>query len=66
MSDKTKKPAVTETEVAASPVVVVDPKVDAAPVAELTIIEKMIKEINETTDKIIIDGKKYTTVAKRN
>lgn len=66
MSDKTKKPAVSETEVVASPVVVVDPKAEAAPVAELTIIEKMIKEINETTDKIIIDGKKYTTVAKRN
>lgn len=33
---------------------------------ELSIIEKMIKEMNETEDKIDFDGKKYTTVAKRN
>lgn len=32
----------------------------------LSIIEKMIKEISETEDKIEIDGRKYTTVAKRN
>lgn len=70
MSNKS-KPATnvkddTVVETAASPVVVVDPKDVSAPVAELTIIEKMIKEINDTTDKVVIDGKKYTTVAKRN
>lgn len=32
---------------------------------ELSLIEKMIKEINETTDKVSIDGRNYTTVAKR-
>jgi len=65
MSDKTKKTAGTESEVATSPVVV-DPKVEPAPATELTVIEKMIKEINATTDKVIIDNKAYTTVAKRN
>lgn len=33
---------------------------------ELSIIEKMMKEISETEDKIEIDGRKYTTVGKRN
>lgn len=33
---------------------------------KLSTIEKMIKEISETEDKIEIDGRKYTTVAKRN
>lgn len=33
---------------------------------DLSIIEKMINEISETEDKIEIDGRKYTTVAKRN
>lgn len=32
---------------------------------ELTVMQKMIKEINETTDKVLIDGRTYTTVAKR-
>lgn len=33
---------------------------------ECSIIQKMMNEINETEDKIDFDGKKYTTVAKRN
>lgn len=62
--ERTKKPVVeANTE---SPVVVVEPKEIIHPEVELTTIEKMIKEINETTDKVMIDGKKYTTVAKRN
>lgn len=70
MSNKS-KPAtdvkdVAETETALSPVIVVDPKEIETPVAELSVIEKMIKEINETTDKVVIDGRNYTTVAKRN
>lgn len=38
---------------------------DVKEVKELSLIEKMIKEINETTDKVSIDGRNYTTVAKR-
>lgn len=36
------------------------------PERTLTVIEQMIKEINETTDKVVIDGRNYTTVSKRN
>ena len=66
MTNKAKKVSEVALEVEAPVVIIVDPKDNVAPVAELTVIEKMIKEINETTDKIMIDGKKYTTVAKRN
>lgn len=38
---------------------------DVKETKELSLIEKMIKEINETTDKVSIDGRNYTTVAKR-
>lgn len=65
MSDKSKKVPEVIVEAEAPVVVIVDPKA-VVPVAELTVIEKMIKEINETTDKVMIDGRTYTTVAKRN
>lgn len=41
-------------------------KVNNVPEKELSLVEKMIKDINETNDKVIIDGRSYTTVAKRN